>query len=103
LYDFGDNWSHIITVQGRADATDKFSCIDGTGHYVAEDVMQPGWQDLKDAYKAENPDETQREQIHWFENLASNGDPLGLGNGREHEWDREFINARLEMVHIAVS
>jgi len=101
MYDFGDNWRHTIAVQGRADATNKFSCVDGTGHYVAEDVKQHGWHDLKEAYKAEDPDEDQYELMDWFENRASNPDPLGLGNGREHEWDKDFVNVALDTIHVA--
>ncbi|KAK5685268.1 hypothetical protein LTS10_003346 [Elasticomyces elasticus] len=97
-YDFGDRWEHLLTVNGRAEASTKFHCIDGSGHGVAEDVVQDGWQVLIDAYRARRPDEEQREKIHWYETRCSNGDPKGLGNGREHVWDNDAVNMRLSVM-----
>ena len=37
-YDFGDCWEHAITLEGRKEGTGFFTCVDGEGHYVAEDV-----------------------------------------------------------------
>ena len=96
-YDFGDRWEHLLTVTGREPASTKFRCSEGVGHPVAEDVKQDGWADLKAAYRAQRPNKEQREQMQWFERQASNGDPRGLKNGREHEWDQEAVNARLSV------
>jgi len=95
-YDFGDCWTHEITLIGRADATVKFRCLDGEGHGVAEDVGSTrGWWKLKEAYRAENPTQEQKDKRHWFENQATNRDRRGLGNGIERFWDKEAINANL--------
>lgn len=95
-YDFGDRWTHDITVIGRAGATTKFKCLDGEGHGVAEDVgSSDGWQELKQAYKATTPNEEQKKKREWFENRASNRDRRGLGDGRERTWNIEAINLNL--------
>lgn len=86
-YDFGDCWTHDITVVGRKTATDFYMCTDGDGHGVAEDVGHtPGWEKLKVAYRAARPNKEQKDKIRWFEEMASNGDPRGLGNGGERRW-----------------
>ncbi|KAM4067326.1 plasmid pRiA4b ORF-3-like protein [Hirsutella rhossiliensis] len=96
-YDFGDNWEHYFTVLGRADSTDDFVCLDGSGHYVAEDSRGVnGWEDLKAAYRAQNPTKEQRERRQWFESMASNPDPRGLAGDRVNAWDRDQINRDLE-------
>ncbi|KAK4547411.1 hypothetical protein LTR36_001067 [Oleoguttula mirabilis] len=97
-YDFGDKWKHTVTVDGRAPATSTFSCVDGSGHGVAEDVAQDGWEPLKLAYRASRPSKEQKEKRDWYERRCGNRDRLGLGNGREHFWDRAAVNARLSGV-----
>ncbi|KAK5689273.1 hypothetical protein LTR17_026385, partial [Elasticomyces elasticus] len=97
-YDFGDRWEHLLTITNRAPASTKFHCIDGSGHGVAEDVVQDGWQVLIDAYRAPRPDEEQREKIHWYESSCSNRDPKGLGNRREYDWDKDAVNMRLSVM-----
>ncbi|KAK7741904.1 hypothetical protein SLS62_010881 [Diatrype stigma] len=95
-YDFGDNWEHHLTITGRAEAKREFTCLDGSGHYVAEDAGgTKGWEELKAAYRAARPDEHQRERREWFEKTASNRDPAGLGGNRAAEWDREQVNRDL--------
>ncbi|KAK4442279.1 plasmid p 4b orf-3 family protein [Podospora aff. communis PSN243] len=92
-YDFGDNWEHFMTVTGRADVTEDFVCLDGTGHYVAEDVGSwRGWEELKKAYRARNRTKEQKEKINWFEKMASNRDPQGLAGDRVNDFDREKLN-----------
>lgn len=96
-YDFGDNWEHQLTILGRADATADFVCLDGSGHYVAEDSRGvKGWEDLKAAYRTQSPTKEQRERRQWFEREASNPDPRGLAGDRVNAWDRAEINRRLE-------
>ncbi|KAK3311014.1 MM3350-like domain-containing protein, partial [Chaetomium strumarium] len=83
MYDFGDNWEHNLSVEGRADPTDRFVCLSGTGHAVAEDVGSvDGWRELKDAYCTSHPTKEQRERRQWYERTASNGDPEGLAGDR---------------------
>lgn len=94
MYDFGDNWSHIITLEGRQAPTLNLTCTDGTGHGVAEDVKQSGWAELKEAYRTSSPTQEQRELRNWFENEASNCDPDGLGGGREFRWAEGEVNRR---------
>lgn len=99
-YDFGDNWQHVMTVEGRSEASDHIVCIDGSGHGVPEDVTQLGWGELKEAYRTATPNQKQKERRHWFEHQASNRDPRGLGGGREHEWSKDDINRRLAAARI---
>ncbi|KAG7286825.1 hypothetical protein NEMBOFW57_009142 [Staphylotrichum longicolle] len=94
--DFGDNWEHHITVEGRAEPTDDFVCLSGTGHPVAEDVGGcHGWNELKDAYRTQQPSREQREKREWFEKEAVNGDPEGLAGDRVNAWDMNQVNQRL--------
>ncbi|KAK3375624.1 hypothetical protein B0T24DRAFT_571961 [Lasiosphaeria ovina] len=95
-YDFSDNWEHRLTITGRADATEHFAVLSGTGHPVAEDFGGVrGWQDLKAAYLAKEPTPEQRGRREWFETRASNADSRGLGAGNVDVWDMEAINAEL--------
>lgn len=95
-YDFGDGWSHEITLVGRQDPTQLFMCTDGEGHGCAEDVGgSGGWEDLKAAYRASRPTKGQREHMTWYETFASNGDADGLGGGRDRVWAKETINNQL--------
>jgi hypothetical protein len=96
-YDFGDRWQHKIEVVGRAEASKRFACLEGEGHGVAEDVgSDEGWLALREAYRTAAPDREQREKRAWFEGMASNADPRGLGNGRERVWDMAAVNAKLQ-------
>jgi hypothetical protein len=98
-YDFGDRWEHQIAVVGREPATDVFVCTDGEGHGVAEDVGGVfGWQALKAAYRARNPDQEQREKMEFFERQASNRDTRGLRDGRDRIWDRHGVNFKLSRI-----
>ncbi|KAM7203361.1 putative plasmid p 4b orf-3 family protein [Rhypophila sp. PSN 637] len=103
-YDFGDGWEHDITVVDRAPPTNKFVCVSGTGHEVAEDVGgSVGWQDLKNIYRIPTDQLTQdqRERRRWFERTASNGDPRGLGGDRVNFFDLTRCNIQLRRVHVA--
>ena len=83
-YDFGDCWQHTVDIAGRAEASNRFLCLEGEGHSVAEDVgANQGWLKLREAYRTADPTTEQREKRTWFESGASNNDPKGLGNGRE--------------------
>ncbi|THY34187.1 hypothetical protein D6D00_00347 [Aureobasidium pullulans] len=96
MYDFGDNWGHEIEIIGRGEVDDTFRCTEGNGHGIAEDAgSMPGWEELKNAYRAVNPTDEQKEKMHWFENQASNFDPEGL-TGRESYVDLSVINALLD-------
>ncbi|KAK5120574.1 hypothetical protein LTR85_006230 [Meristemomyces frigidus] len=97
-YDFGDRWEHTLTLMSRAPASATFSCTEGSGHGVAEDVVQDGWQPLVEAYRAARPNKEQKEKRRWYERDCSNGDRLGLGEGRERIWDKDDVNRRLERV-----
>ncbi|KAK3684452.1 hypothetical protein LTR37_020260 [Vermiconidia calcicola] len=96
-YDFGDRWEHLLTVTRRADPTTKFQCVDGIGHGVAENVVQTGWAELKEAYRTKEPNKEQREKMQWYERQASNGSPQGLKNGREHVFDKDEVDAKLSV------
>jgi len=86
-YDFGDCWTHDITIVGRKPATDIFMCTDGEGHGAAEDAGGVhGWGNLKAAYKAQRPNKEQRDKMKWFEELASNRDSRGFTR-----WGREQV------------
>lgn len=93
VYDFGDNWEHFLTVEGRAARSDNFQVLSGTGHYVAEDVGSfTGWEELKRAYRASDPTEEQRNRKIWFERVARNADPRGLAGGRVSYFEKDEIN-----------
>jgi Plasmid pRiA4b ORF-3-like protein len=95
-YDFGDNWLHEIVVVGRETASDKFICVAGEGHGAAEDIHGPtGWEELKEAYRAEAPTGEQKGLRGWYENSASNKDSRGLGGDREWVWDQIGVNVAL--------
>ena len=96
LYDFGDHWDHSITYIGRAPKTAKVLCIDGEGHGPAEDVGGvEGWEELKKAYKASNPDKRQKELREWYQDQCTNGYQTGLGGERVWRWDQDRINRDL--------
>lgn len=96
-YDFGDHWEHDLTILGREDATRDFICLDGSGHYVAEDVGGVrGWESLKQAYQTTRPTKEQKERRKWFEQQASNSDPRGLAGNQVNAWDREATNRALK-------
>ncbi|KAI1260344.1 MM3350-like domain-containing protein [Xylariaceae sp. FL1019] len=100
-YDFGDNWEHYLTIKGRADATRKFTCLEGTGHEIAEDVGNiRGWDDLKAAYRATNPTKEQREKRKWYESMASNGDPQGLAGARVDLFEKDRVNSLLGKISL---
>ncbi|KAK6002683.1 hypothetical protein QM012_001433 [Aureobasidium pullulans] len=95
MYDFGNNWGHEIEIIGRGKVDDVFECTSGNGHAIAEDVgSMSGWEELKNAYRAAQPDNEQKKKMHWFENSASNFDPEGLKE-RESYVDLSIINALL--------
>jgi hypothetical protein len=97
MYDFGDGWSHEMTVSGRVTATENITCVDGTGHGVGEDVNREGWRELKAAYRVVNPSSEQKEQMEWYEKQCNNGDRHGLGGGREFVFDRDLVNRMLSL------
>ncbi|KAB2569806.1 Uncharacterized protein DBV05_g11520 [Lasiodiplodia theobromae] len=95
-YDFGDGWEHVVSVVGRAPATERITCTEGEGRGVAEDVGGTrGWERLKAAYRAENPDKEQKEKMRWFESEASNADRDGLGGNRAARWSKAEVNRSL--------
>ncbi|KAI1325568.1 hypothetical protein F5Y16DRAFT_377638 [Xylariaceae sp. FL0255] len=59
-YDFGDNWEHILIITGRSPPVNgnTFTCLDGTGHPIAEDGgSYKGWNELKLAYRTIDPND----------------------------------------------
>lgn len=98
-YDFGDRWTHAITVIGRTDHSTTFSCIAGEGHPCAEDAGGfSGWKELVEAYRTARPDEEQREKKEWFETRCSNQDRRGLAGERIKQWDKGLVNRMLAQV-----
>lgn len=103
-YDFGDGWEHYITLVSRAPATNKFECVSGTGHGAAEDVGgSVGWRQLKEVYQipADRLTPDQRESRQWFEQMACNGDPRGLGDELVNFFDLARCNQDLKKVRVA--
>lgn len=100
-YDFGDNWDHYFTLEGRAAPTRDFQIVSGTGHGVAEDAGGVhGWEELKEAYRAARPTAEQAEKRRWFEGQASNADPRGLSGDRVNYFDMEEVNRRMLSDHM---
>ncbi|KAK4186007.1 MM3350-like domain-containing protein, partial [Podospora australis] len=82
-YDFGDNWVHDITIEGRADANELIEVLRGEGHPIAEDVGGwKGWNELKEAYNSTRPNREQRDKMRWFERKSANADLQGLRGDR---------------------
>ncbi|KAL2047046.1 hypothetical protein N7G274_001064 [Stereocaulon virgatum] len=95
-YDFEHGWEHAITFLGRVPSTGKFLCVDGEGHGAAEDAGGPfGWEELKEAYKTENPSQGQKEKMWWYEGFCTNGYNTGLGADRAWRWSQERVNEQL--------
>jgi hypothetical protein len=98
-YDFGDCWTHAITVTGRTNHSTTFSCIAGEGHPCAEDAGGfLGWKELVEAYRTARPNEEQREKKQWFETRCSNQDRQGLAGERIKQWDKRLVNRILTQV-----
>ena len=63
VYDFGDNWEHALTVEWRAARTNRFICLSGTDHPIAEDCSGvKGWEELKETYRTSSPIKDQEEK-----------------------------------------
>ena len=89
-------WERPLTLLGRGDESDQVTCMEGEGHPCTEDVGgQDGWEVLKAAYRATEPDEEQRELMEWFEIHASNEESRGLAGDKVMAWDTERANAQL--------
>jgi hypothetical protein len=76
--------------------------LEGKGHGVAEDAgSYPGWDDLKDAYKAKGTKKDNEEyesRRDWYEDSCGNGDPKGLkGKKRLEHFDVKEANAAWTM------
>ncbi|KIY44789.1 hypothetical protein FISHEDRAFT_50671, partial [Fistulina hepatica ATCC 64428] len=86
LYDFGDNWEHLITFKGEklaVAARPLFSSAVGYG--PAEDAGGvTGWQDVKAAFAASNPTRKQLEIRKWATEqmgMVGRDDPLAVEGG----------------------
>lgn len=100
-YDFGDSWEHACEILGRAKKTSFFECIAGEGHPCAEDAgAPPGWEALKDCYRAKRKDREQKELIEWYETCCANGDPRGLAGNKVNQWPQKDVNAELRRMKI---
>ncbi|KIX01186.1 uncharacterized protein Z518_08911 [Rhinocladiella mackenziei CBS 650.93] len=93
-YDHGDGWDHEIAFLGRADPILRKSMMIPedieVGHPCAEDCGgEPGWEDLKAAFKKRNDPEGKRE---WYKTICANGDPKGLD---PFKWDILDVNDQL--------
>ncbi len=105
-YDMGDSWDHQIVLLGRAEKglhnvlgggedTPRILCIGGEGHPCAEDCgSEPGWEDLKNAFKKQKGDKSRRE---WYKTMCANGDPKGLD---PYKWDILDVNDQLMKVEV---
>jgi hypothetical protein len=82
VYDFGDNWWHIAYPKSRSEAIDQPLCMARTNHAAGCNKSGP--------LTAE-----EKERIWRYENIWGNGNPLGLGNGREEVWKKEEANEKL--------
>jgi hypothetical protein len=98
-YDFGDCWTHAITVIGLTGHSTTFSCIAGEGHPCAEDAGGfSDWKELVEAYRMARSDEEQREKKEWLETRCSNQDRQGLAGERIKQWDKRLVNRTLAQV-----
>ena len=98
-YDFGDCWTHKISVIGRTEHSNIFVCTDGEGHPCAEDAGgAKGWNNLVEAYRTVSPTDDQREKKEWFETICSNRDQGGLPGDRVKQWDKRLVNRLLAQI-----
>lgn len=95
-YDFGDRWEHVITCNGREDATQQFVCLSGQGHPCAEDCGGVGaWLELLAAFDAKNPTDEQMERMQWYEECIGDEDSVGLYGNVRWKWDKDQVNEDL--------
>lgn len=70
----------------------------GVGHCPVERMnIEPAVKgtEIKAAYWSKKPSEAQEKTMKWYETEATNGDSLGLRDGRENHFDTTEVNARL--------
>ncbi|KAL0578434.1 hypothetical protein V5O48_003584 [Marasmius crinis-equi] len=89
LYDFGDNWEHLITFKGEKLATvDRPLFSKAVGYPPAEDAGGvTGWEEVKKAFAAERPTASQRAKRDWaIERMGykDRTDPLALGDKKPY-------------------
>ncbi|KAG7086760.1 hypothetical protein E1B28_002692 [Marasmius oreades] len=86
LYDFGDNWEHLITFKGEKMATaDRPLFSKAVGYPPAEDAGGVyGWEEVKSAFAAEHPTANQLERREWaIDRMGYKDrpkDPLAVGD-----------------------
>ncbi|KAL1669420.1 MM3350-like domain-containing protein [Schizophyllum commune] len=85
LYDFGDNWEHLVTFKGEKMASaDRPLFSKAVGYPPAEDAGGvTGWEEVKEAFAAERPTRAQRERRQWaIERMGyeDRNDPLAVGD-----------------------
>lgn len=85
LYDFGDNWEHLITFKGeKMAAADRPLFSKAVGYAPAEDAGGVrGWERVKEAFAAERPTREQLDLRKWAtERMGLEGrkDPLAVGD-----------------------
>jgi hypothetical protein len=87
LYDFGDNWEHVITVEDIVPATENSKvpiCLEGQRACPPEDCGSiPGYEDIVDAIKNPKKKES-KELLEW------------LGEYDPEEFDVKEINSVLK-------
>ncbi|MDX2068253.1 MAG: plasmid pRiA4b ORF-3 family protein [Haliscomenobacter sp.] len=95
IYDFGDNWKHLLTVEKVLDdaETDCPVCLGGARNCPPEDCGgAPGYADFLDALK--NPNHPQHEEIiDWIEEF----DPEDFDQEETNEILQEFNDWRQDL------
>ena len=95
IYDFGDNWKHLLTVEKVLvdDETDCPVCLEGARNCPPEDCGgAPGYADFLDALK--NPNHPQHEEIiDWIEEF----DPEDFDLEETNEILQEFNDWRQDL------
>ena len=86
IYDFGDNWEHVIRVETVADdPTDRIVCVDGLNAAPPEDCGgAAGYANLLEAL-ADPSHEEHDDRLDWL------GAPFD-----QYEFDRDGLNRRLK-------
>ncbi|AEE50768.1 plasmid pRiA4b ORF-3 family protein [Haliscomenobacter hydrossis] len=94
IYDFGDHWGHLLTVEKiTTEETDCPICLGGARNCPPEDCGgAPGYADFLDALK--NPNHPQHEEIiDWIEEF----DPEDFDMGETNEILQEFNDWRQDL------
>jgi hypothetical protein len=85
-YDFGDDWRHRISIEKVSPIAPDSKlpvCLDGARACPPEDCgSMPGYEDLVEAFNAEEPNEEQATLLEWLESMEPGWNPDVFDRGK---------------------